>query len=270
MANLLLCASTFEELYQQLTRITASRVVASEQDGQTHYLAVERQGITTAVILRVAPLTEALPDGSNVAVCLQGEQDNPLAARASRSITKHLSAELFAAPSTWRARCTEWQARLKRASVGQELLGEYPEAEGIISYNAAGKEAFAADAQRYLKRVLKELGWVGTVRFNPGGIAVSGEVILRANIPDAPCSLFIEVDCCPHAPLPISPSGVAIMWRLESLDGTSRFERPYGNRWCSWNTHSDDLVARIQRAVAAFDLPKIAEEVTGMHGSSDP
>lgn len=258
MANLLLRASTSEELYPHIARITASRLVASEQDGQTHYLALERQGITTAVILRVTSLAEALPDGSNVAVCLQGEQDNPQAARASRNLTQHLSAELFAEPSAWRGRCAEWQARLKRALAGQELLGEYPEADGVISYNPIGKVAFAADARRYLKRVLKDLGWVGTVHFNPAGIAVSGEVTLRASVPGAACSLFIEVDCSPYAPSPVSPSGVAIMWRLEPLNGASRFERPYGNRWCRWNTHSDDLVGRIQRAVAAFELPHSA------------
>ncbi|GGR13339.1 hypothetical protein [Deinococcus ruber] len=258
MANLLLRATTTEELYPALARVLDGRIVASEHDGQTHYLAVERQGITTAVILRVTPLQDALPDGSNVAVCVQGERDNPQAARASHAITKQLSAELFAGLSPWRVRCAEWQARVKRAALGQELLGEYPEADGFISYNPAAKEAFAADARRYLKRVLKELGWVGTVRFNPGGIAVSGEVMLRASVPNASCSLFVELSCCLYAPLPISPSGVAIMWRLEPLEGPSRFERPYGNRWCSWQATSDDLVARIQRAVAAFDLPQSA------------
>ncbi|HEU0198538.1 MAG TPA: hypothetical protein VFQ88_15170 [Nevskiaceae bacterium] len=51
------------------------------------------------------------------------------------------------------------------------------------AYNVNAKAAFAAVARKYLRRLAKELALPQgsyTVRYNPGGTAVSGDVILHA------------------------------------------------------------------------------------------
>ena len=259
MSNLVLKAAGFSEILTHVALITATSILASEQDGQTVYVAAQRQGLTTALILRITPIPP-LADGSNVIVSVQGENDNPPHARAGRDVTRHLTppSDLFTPDTRWRERCQTWQARLKSAGRGETLLGEYPEAEGGVSYNDVGKEAFARDARRYARKLLSHLGWPGAVHFNPGGIAVSGEVILRATPPGGDCTLFLELSCSCWVPVPTSPSGVSIMWRFEPTDGRSAFERPFGNRWASWLTPSADLARFIQDAHGQTGLARSA------------
>ena len=193
-------------------------------------------------------------------VSVQGENDNPTHARAGRDVTRHLTppSALFTPDTRWRERCRNWQARVKNAGRGETLLGEYPEAEGGVSYNEVGKEAFAKDARRYARKLLSYLGWPGAVHFNPGGIAVSGEVTLRATPPGEDCTLFLELSCSCWVPVTTSPSGVSIMWRFEPTDGRSAFERPFGNRWASWSTPSANLAQSIQEAYGQTGLARSA------------
>jgi hypothetical protein len=55
----------------------------------------------------------------------------------------------------------------------------------LASYNETNKEQFRFAALKYLRRLAKELGLVkGTysIRFNPGGIAVSGDATLHHDL----------------------------------------------------------------------------------------
>src|SRR5690554_6307167 len=53
-----------------------------------------------------------------------------------------------------------------------------------LSYNSEGKEAFAKEAKRQLRRLAKAMGLVTgsyDIRYNAGGIAVSGEATLHGD-----------------------------------------------------------------------------------------
>ncbi|MFN4252863.1 hypothetical protein [Deinococcus sp.] len=239
-----------ERLPQALSQVTGSEIVALEREGRTLYAACRRAGLTTALIGMVHLLDHPLPSGENAALTLEGEDRNPAAARASRTFTRHLTPAGLHVDGTWRARCEEWQARLKAAQSGERLLGEYPDAQGYVGYNAEGKRAFELDARRYLKAVQRHLGWKGTVHWNPGGIAVSGEMTAHLAPDGADTGVFVEVSACGlWTPRQASPSGVGIMWRVEPLAGQDRWAPTYRNRWASWVLPAAQLAQDLRAAL---------------------
>lgn len=236
------------QLAPVLARLTQSEIRHLEREGHTWYAAARTARATTALIVTVSALATPLPGGENVALSLQGEGDNPGPARASRNLTRLLTPAdgLFAVPSDWRARCAAWQARLKVAQSGEQLLGEYPDAEGHVGYNPEGKEAFERDARRFLKAVLGHLGWFGKVTYNKAGIACSGEAAFHAHPEGSPVGVFVEVDAGGGwVPAGVSPSGVRIMWRLEPLAGQDRWAPEFRNQWARWDVSATDLAERI-------------------------
>lgn len=243
---------------QALAAATGSEIVAAEVDGSTLYLAARRQGLTTALIGQITPLAYALPSGENVALTLDGEASNPSPARAGRTITDRLTplGPLLDLDPTWRERCRTWQARIQAASKGEHLLGEYPDADGGITYNPVGKKAFEGDARRYLKAVLRHLGWTGKAHYNPSGIAGSGDASIHAASEGSDTGVFVQISADGGwAPTQTSPSGVTVLWRLEGLAGQDRWAPEYRNRWAGWTLSAGDLAGRIREAHGRVALP---------------
>lgn len=259
MAKLLIQAETTTALAQEIRRVTGSEVLKVEEDGHTVYLALRRAGLTTAVVLTCTPLSLPMPDGENLAVKLEGEAENPAAARASRALTDLLTPAglLFTPEGDWRARCAQWQARVQRAQGGDTLLGEYPDAVGYVGYNEIGKKAFEQDARRFLRQVRKLLGWPGEVTFNPSGIASSGDVYLHLTPPTGTGGVMIDVSAeGGFQPGGCSPSGVGLRWTLTPGEGQDRWAPAYRNRWARWTTTATQLADEI-RAAQADAFPEL-------------
>ena len=249
MGKLLLEALTLADVAREIGRTTGCDIIASEQHGHHVYLAARHAGLTSALIVTLTPLAHPLDSGENLVALVQTEADNPLPAHASRSITAPLTriGPLLAIDPTWRTRAAQWQARVKASQTGETMLGEYPDAEGSVGYNAPGKKAFQLDARRYLKAVLRELGWVGKVSFNPGGIAVSGDAYLNATCPDGQ-----GLHICLSAnglwvPRGSSPSGVNGYWRFSRAGEGSCSHGPlYRNLDWHWKTPAQKFAATIK------------------------
>ncbi|WP_019008527.1 hypothetical protein [Deinococcus aquatilis] len=241
-----------------LARWTQSKILKLEVDGGVVYAAAQTAQATTALIVTVTPLSSPLPDGSNMALNILGEAENPSPARASRALTKLLTPMdgLFAVNASWRERCAEWQRRTKAAETGEQLLGEYPNADGDVGYNPVGKDAFERDARRYLKAVLRHLGWTGKVTYNKAGIAVSGEACFHAAPGGGDIGVFVEVSAGGgwHPVVP-SPSGVTVLWHLEPLGGQDRWNPVFRNQWVGWRRSATALADQIQAAHAAVSPP---------------
>ena len=248
MGKLLIHALTLSDIAREIGRTTGCEVVASEQHGKQVYLAARHAGLTSALIVTLTPLAHPLEGGENLVAVVQTEADNPLPARVSRALTAHLSpiGPLFAIDPTWRGRAKQWQARIQASQNGSTMLGEYPDAEGYVGYNEVGKKAFQQDARRYLKAVLKALGWDGKVSFNPGGIACSGDAYLNATCPDGQ-----SVHVCLSAsgmwvPLGSSPSGVNGYWRFcRAGEGSCSHGPLYRNLDWHWKLEAQQFAAKI-------------------------
>ncbi len=244
-ARLVVQAHTLDDLCTEVQSVTGCRVTASEQRGRTVFVALTQRDRATAAVLRLTPLPHPLPDGANLVITIDTEENDPADHRASRTFTRHLTP----APTLpWRVRAADWQARVKHAATGEVLLGEYPEADGGVSYNPEAKRAFEHDARRYLRRLLKTLegaGWTGAVRYNPSGVACSGDALLAGTLPGH-TRVHVHLDATgSFSPAHLSPSGVGLYWRFES-DHT-RIEAPFQNRFAPWTATSADLARLIDR-----------------------
>lgn len=240
----------------------SSQIMGLHVGPQEVYLAVQVGGLTRAF---VAPLAQVDVQGHDLLLMPPvREEDNPKPCQVTAEFLRHLSpAPLFLTgeAATWRARAEQFVARAARSKAGDVLLGTYADARGSVSYNEAAKTAFEKDARRYLKRVATTLGWPPMpgrklVSYNPGGIAVSGEAMLRAAI-DADTTLFVQVDAGGlggpfHR---ASPSGVTVMWRFEGTDTRARSQFWYPNQWSRWDTPARDLALTIQSAAQFAGLP---------------
>lgn len=250
MAKLLIQASTTGELTRVLAAATQSEIVLSEQHGHDVYLAVRREGITSAVVAHLTPLSGALASGENLAVQLTGEAARPTAARVSAAFTRMLTPIGLTLPidPTWREQAKSWQVRLKASQTGESMLGEYPDAVGAVSYNTLGKKAFEQDARRYLKRVLKHLGWAGHVRYNPSGIAGSGDTMLEAMCPGDRQSVHVCLNADGFHFDRVSPSGVNGYWRFEGTpEHPMVWNAPGGrNKTWVWTLTATEFAARIR------------------------
>jgi hypothetical protein len=245
-----------------LAKWTQSEILKLEVDGHVVYAAAKTAQATTALVVTVTLLDSPLPDGSNTALHIRGEAENPGPARASRAFTKLLTpvGGLFGVDALWRERCAEWQRRTKAAETGEQLLGEYPNADGHVGYNPVGKDAFERDARRYLKAVLRHLGWTGKVTYNRAGIAVSGEATFHAAPAGSDVGVFVEVSAGGGwEPVLPSPSGVTILWRLEPLGGQDRWNHAFRNQWAGWRRSATALADQIQAAHAEISPAPIAQ-----------
>ncbi len=246
------------DLPAALANWTHSEILKLEVDGHVVYAAARTAQATTALIVTMTLLDSPLPDGSNTALNIRGEAENPEPARASRAFTKLLTpvGGLFGVDAAWRERCAEWQRRTKAAETGEQLLGEYPNAEGYVGYNPVGKEAFERDARRYLKTVLRHLGWTGKVTYNKAGIAVSGEATLHAVPAGSDVGVFVQVSAGGGwEPVSPSPSGVTVLWRFEPLAGQDRWDPVFRNQWVGWRRSATALADQIQAALLHLSLP---------------
>lgn len=235
-----------------------------EVNGTVAYLAVTTQGLTRAFVVTVAPVN--LPEGNLLVFPPASEDTNPEPCEVTPSFLRLLSpAPLFltGAAGTWRERAERHADRVRRSAAGDALLGTYGDARGRVGYDDAAKKAFEQDARRYLKRLGAHLPWPAVagrklVTYNPGGIAVSGEAMLRCQV-DEDTELFVEVVASGlggprQAP---SPSGVTVMWRFEGSGGGKRAKYFYPNQWARWDLPSAAFAAVILEFARFAQLPVV-------------
>ncbi len=250
--------------HYQARKRPGSEVRGIEVDGGVAYLAVTTQGLTRAFVVPFAPVN--LPEGNLLVLPPACEDTNPEPCEVTPTFLRLLSpAPLFltGAAGTWRERAERHADRVRRSASGDALLGTYGNARGRVGYDDAAKKAFEQDARRYLKRLGAQLPWPAVpgrklVTYNPGGIAVSGEAMLRCQV-DEDTDLFVEVDASGlggprQAP---SPSGVTVMWRFEGTETGSRAKYFFPNQWAPWDLSSADFAAVILDFARFAQLPVV-------------
>lgn len=108
-----------------------------------------------------------------------------------------------------------------------------------ISYNPTRKRAFHKLAKAVMQALVTELGFPdGTysIRYNPGGVAVSGETILHSD------DLYVMFSQTPTIP-------AEFMWR--TCNGRADY-RGDDNRWTQWARLRDiEAVAKMMLAAIA-------------------
>lgn len=246
--------------YFEKRKKPGSVIQACEIRGEVAYLAVTVAGLCRAFVLPFRHLRPDVHFGQDILLGkVQPENKNPQYCEVSKAFLGLLSpAPLFLSTGEddWRKRAEAFVRRSEKSAKGEVLLGSYTDAEGCISYNEVAKAEFRKDATRYLKKLAAALGRPAPggqklVRWNPAGVAVSGEATLRVQM-EATYELFVEVDaggftCTGER----SPSGVSIMWRFEgSAGGHQQF--PHGNQWPRWDISAVDLAREIEREFAKF------------------
>lgn len=243
--------------YCEANKKSSSRIIDLEIKEDTAYVAVAAEGMVKAHLLPLVHLNPQTHAGTTVMVkrsevCC--ETSNPGPCLVSDRFLKTLSppSPLLTLPEEmrWRERATAYAKRVALSEKGTVLLGRYTYADGGIAYNEVAKEEFRKDALRFLKKLATKLGWPPVERkksksgvyFNPGGIAVSGEAILRLQV-NEDISLMVEVSSggfgCYGEHL-LSESGTTIMWRFE------KGNRGLQNHFVKWSLDVDTLALMIK------------------------
>lgn len=242
--------------YCERNKKNTSRIVKLEIKEDTAYVAVAADGMVQAHILPLVHLHPAQHGGGMVMVkrsevCC--ETNNPTPCLVSADFLKKLSppSPLLMTPedTRWRERARAYAERVAQSEKGNVLLGRYTYADGGVSYNEVAKEEFKKDAMRFLKKLAATLGWPPIpgqktktgVYFNAGGIAVSGEAMLRLQV-NSDISLMVEVSsdgfACYGENL-LSESGTTIMWRFE------KGQRGLQNHFVKWSVDVNTLAQMI-------------------------
>ncbi|MBZ9715617.1 hypothetical protein [Deinococcus multiflagellatus] len=237
-------------------------------------------GRVSASVVPYALLSEPLPGGEHLVVYDPlSERHNPDAARPSAHLLKLLTPDDqtgrfagLANQTQWRRRAQTWQARVQRSQSGEVLLGYYTDADRGFHFNEAAKAALRQDATRYLKRVLKHLGWAGTVTFNPAGPGVSGDAYLHTRPAGSAVGAAVAVGTG-ASPTAVSENGVGIRWYLEPdrAAAGSRHQRCFRNHWAAFDVPADALAETIRAEQARQEAESPASpSVSGLAGHHAP
>ena len=150
----------------------------------------------------------------------------------------------------------------------RRLQGDYG-VDHIDAYSDEGeaaKAAFLKDARGYLKAVgdqLEAAGFIApsnskgrrmkTVNVNESGIAGSGDATLAMRHPETGANVYVHVgEAALRGVVPMSPSGVAIMYRASTKPGdTYAADARSVNRWAPVDLTAAELADKIQQEADA-------------------